>query len=738
MMNLFTDRLLLLHRADNAAEAVKIAAFLDLEYDLGCILWPDVMDDEMRALRPQAIACANAVVVLYGGPEDDEWVLPALRVRGVDQLPLIVFSSTPDIPDWYDGMRNAGMNVGIAINRGLTMRTRLDRLNEAVTHCLERGLWESMDEHLSGDEPESVWNSFRWREQEGAVVIVRGPDADKVEVPARINDLPVVEIGVEAFRNCAVLNEVTLPETVRRIGDYAFAGCTELRRVTLNEGLESIGRQAFEDCSSLGEIELPGSVRTLLPGAFRNCTLLENAELPEGLTEIPDECFRGCALLVDPVLPDGLRRIGYRAFAECMMLHMPDLPDGLEQLGVDCYLSSGVARITIPASVKRLGNGAFNGCEMMGSVQIEGGLTEIPEGCFENCMTLTAAELPEGIHSVGENAFRGCTSLEHVSLPESLSLIGDRAFMECISLQLIVLPQGLRVIGAAAFYECCRLQTLLLPPEIDSVAPDAFDCLFQSLDVLVVQGSRTSQVLRNAGIGPSADVGKPAVTVIAPEHVQVPDRSDYSLEGWSFARTGDALTLLHAPEQRQAVFPTLKGGLKVTAVGAHAFAGHKQMETVVLPPEVTALGDNAFVDCSQLYSVGLNEGLRQIGRGCFVACTSLLALRLPASLRRIGDMAFAGCLQLEEIVIPEGVEEIPSSCFSFCSNLRYVTLPKSLRAIRRNAFECCVSLTRIVIPDGVTSIHVDAFSECPDGLEIIINDGTPAAEALLNPEDMFE
>ena len=59
-------------------------------------------------------------------------------------------------------------------------------------------------------------------------------------------------ISVSAFRNCAVLTEVVLPDSVVSIGDYAFYECSALTSVTIPRSVESIGFYTFRYYHSYG------------------------------------------------------------------------------------------------------------------------------------------------------------------------------------------------------------------------------------------------------------------------------------------------------------------------------------------------------------------------------------------------------------------------------------------------------------------------------------------------------
>ncbi len=92
--------------------------------------------------------------------------------------------------------------------------------------------------------------------------------------------------------------------------------------------------------------------------------------------------------------------------------------------------------VTIPASVKRIGEYAFNDCDSLKTVKIEGKLDEIGRCAFSGCSYLRNIELPDGLTRIEKEAFSGCTRLTGLKIPASCTTIGDDVFIGCESLTL--------------------------------------------------------------------------------------------------------------------------------------------------------------------------------------------------------------------------------------------------------------------------------------------------------------
>lgn len=111
---------------------------------------------------------------------------------------------------------------------------------------------------------------------EGAVVFL--PDAwdggPIVNVPETVGGQTVTAIGAGAFRDCAELTTIILPDTVTAIHPEAFSGCTNLRGLFVPKTTEFIGKDAFSGCISLEAIYIPSAVDSIASGCFDDCAAL--------------------------------------------------------------------------------------------------------------------------------------------------------------------------------------------------------------------------------------------------------------------------------------------------------------------------------------------------------------------------------------------------------------------------------------------------------------------------------
>ena len=118
-----------------------------------------------------------------------------------------------------------------------------------------------------------------------------------LNIPDRIDQLPVRFIGDRAFLQCSRLAAITVPEGVTGIGNYTFYGCSSLAEIILPESLTEIGLTAFRDCISLTGITIPEGVTSIRHYTFYGCIGLLSVTIPKDVTSIGNFAFFGCSNL---------------------------------------------------------------------------------------------------------------------------------------------------------------------------------------------------------------------------------------------------------------------------------------------------------------------------------------------------------------------------------------------------------------------------------------------------------
>ncbi len=131
-------------------------------------------------------------------------------------------------------------------------------------------------------------------------------------------DIPnsVTNLGGGAFKNCISLTEISIPNSVTEIKNSTFWNCTNLTNVTIEEDskIQYIRDYAFKGCASLKHIDIPESLQTIGTSAFESCNSLESISLPNSIETISDKSFYNCSKLSNVNIPDTILNIGKDAF----------------------------------------------------------------------------------------------------------------------------------------------------------------------------------------------------------------------------------------------------------------------------------------------------------------------------------------------------------------------------------------------------------------------------------------
>ena len=98
--------------------------------------------------------------------------------------------------------------------------------------------------------------------------------------------------------------------------------------------------------------------------------------------------------------------------------------------------------VSMPNSVKSIGNYAFYTCANLTHVTIGNSVTSIGDRAFATCNKLMSVTFPESMTSIGDWAFLGCRGLTSVVIGNGVTSIGSRAFDECRNLMSFTVGDG--------------------------------------------------------------------------------------------------------------------------------------------------------------------------------------------------------------------------------------------------------------------------------------------------------
>lgn len=216
----------------------------------------------------------------------------------------------------------------------------------------------------------------------------------------------ISKIIAETFDGCDKLEEINIPDMVQELPSGLFKDCP-LKSIHIGKSLSEISKRDFfvgefiSDSMTSGfvrtcavesisidpenknlksvdsmilshdgrillamlgggaDCEIPDGVEIIADHAFYYQGFLKNVSFPESLRIIGNYAFFNVIGLTSVAFPKGLKIIGSHAFTNCMNIIDIDLPEGIEKIYQFAFFETGIRSITIPNSLKSLGDNCF-------------------------------------------------------------------------------------------------------------------------------------------------------------------------------------------------------------------------------------------------------------------------------------------------------------------------------------------------------------------------------------------
>ncbi len=619
-----------------------------------------------------------------------------------------------------------------------------------------------------------------------------------------------------------------IPDTVATIREYAFAGCN-LDSITIPASVTEIGFWAFIDCYQLREIHFLGSAPSFNEQIFGNPAwdpqVFPTAYYPaedSSWTEDVLQDYGGRVTWV-PLVDSGLcgEELHWvlSASGELSILGSGDMNDCLRDEAPWFSRRDSISSLVVNDGVTGIGNYAFADLSALGGAALSRQTRD----------AMSRVSLPASLKRIGVGAFAGCTSLKELTVPLQVDTIGEGAFRGCESMDTIVFtgsaPEGdncLEGLSVTAYYpetneswtsekrESYGGEVSWAAKETELLASgscgDAASWSLFDNGLLIVSGTGDLWDF-DWESSPWYGYRSGILSVIVEEGItRIGDNA--------FARV-ESVKSVSLPEGIRSIglnafqdccwLPEILLPESLEEIGQGAFYGCQNLIRISIPESVSDLRSYLFYDCSSLTYVFIPASVTEIGECAFLYCTKLhevhygstkedwqkisiseehneldamdiictdgridntsrcgddltwrfdeetgtlhiigtgemwdyrystgtkppwtycrdeiCILDLSADITSIGNAAFAGFNNLNEVVIPERVTRLGNNAFNECRNLVSVSLPDSLLEIGVQAFIYCNSLSEIVIPNGVTSIGDAAFFECSSLSRIFI------------------
>jgi len=508
---------------------------------------------------------------------------------------------------------------------------------------------------------------------------------EKIEIPAdNAGGYEVIADGKALLRsNIEVEGTYTLYAVAPTVGE----------EFTIPTGVTCIHFNAFKNCANIKTLNIPASTTLVLPNAFSGCTALTTVNY-DGSAEdwAAVEILDGNEALKNANIVFAEEETPSGTCGDNLTWTLVDGVLTISGTGAMSFDTDGapwlsyaneITSLVLNEGITVIGDRAFFGCKSLTSVDIPASVTRIGVGAFASCSELTTVNLCEGLTVIDALAFNLCTKLSNITIPSTVETIGWSAFYQC-AMESVVIPAG-ATIDAEAFSSCPNLQAI----NVDTNNP-----YHESIDGVLFTEDLTT-LMQYPAAKSGAYIIPDSVTTIA----------DNAFSG------SVNLTSVIIPDT-------------VTDIPFAAFLGCEGLTEVEIPKSVTSIGMSAFNLCTALttvnyggtesewakVTVGENNDPLLNANIVFAeeeapsgVCGENLTWELKDGMLTIsgtgamynyvsaadgGDNVspFANSTEITGLIVEEGVTSIGGYAFEGCS-MTLVQLPTTLEAVGVNAFK---------------------------------------------------
>lgn len=305
------------------------------------------------------------------------------------------------------------------------------------------------------------------------------------------------------------------------------------------------------------------------------------------------------------------------------------LPNTVTKINDDALKGNKkIVSVTIPGSVKDIGNNAFQGCPNLEEIiftnpdKASNNLI-IRINAFQNCPKLTKCEIPARAYQVVGNIFKGCTSLAEVKVNAANPYYFTQDGV-LFGPALVEYKPQYDDDYALQSYPAGRQGAYTIPSkvngkEIDQIWPSGFEGAAGLTDITIP-----------ASIG---RLGTAAFESTGLTHVTIPDT--------------------------------------VEQVDPAVFQNCTKLVSVKLPAGLAEIDQYMFANCISLQHVDMPDSITKINIYAFHNCTSLTSLALPKGLTSLSVGCFEKCYNLQHVVVPPSVISFPKDDVGVYNPFKY-------------------------------------------------------------------
>ena len=484
-------------------------------------------------------------------------------------------------------------------------------------------------------------------------------------------------IASSAFRNGWLLS-LKLPSSLRRIGECAFEDSENMKRVDFSSCrmLEEIGPNAFAG-SGIEELVIPESVKKIGYGAFCACVYLKKAYVPVGVKTMDWDIFADCydleTITVGGDIPAAWDSRWHGSEARIVRTSGKTAPT-LSGTAPVASRASDTSRNNAPVLKKAVPAAPKTAPVSQKAAPTAPGTVSLPKTVAPK--TAPASPIKPQAERVKVENYTPLSKL--ITEPFKMGNIEGLMLVKPAvdNLTELILPPEIAVIGYDAFkYRGGSLTRFKAGKSLKMIFNNAFS---GCPSLTEAEYDPATSVCEGAFAG--TGLKKAVITNLAFDKAfrgsQVEEVS-FVPSSWGGITEISNYVLSHTKIE------SIDLPLTVGSVGNGAFAFCERLKRVSGFDNVTYMASGVFQSCRSLSEFNMPGGVSGVPAHTFAFCDGLKRVSIADRPGEIGKMAFYKCDSLRELVIPSGIYRIGEAAVMCASLERIVFKGRTLDEVRR-------------------------------------------------------
>ena len=315
---------------------------------------------------------------------------------------------------------------------------------------------------------------------------------------------------------------LTFPSSMKIMGEgMVYQDANLSGQLTLPANLGAIGSACFYDSGITGEVVIPVNIvenTDINNGNYEPSNnifakaKISSLTFENGITEISKGFASGCTSLTKVTIPASVKTIGENAFCDTNLTVYPEMA-GVTKVGNNAFreLKTDITGDIELKSGVSYGDRVFLGDTINGNVVVNSnsvGTNIFQDTVIKGDLTINSETVPSNLMSVSDTDYTGASRITgNLTLGDGVKAVESSAFGGAGIPGTLTLPEGLARIGDTAFRKNNLQGNIVIPESVTKIGTAAFSYAGNQKNALnfIVASANPSSILSQYAFANQAD-----------------------------------------------------------------------------------------------------------------------------------------------------------------------------------------------------------------------------------------